>query len=93
MTATATSDGDGDTSEFSACVTVPAAPPTADLSLTMTDSADPVAFGTPFNYVLTAQNVGPQPAVGVQITDTLPAGMTATVASASQGTCTIATSR
>ena len=49
----------GDTSEFSACVTVPAAPPTADLALTMTDSADPVAFGTPFNYVLTAQNLGP----------------------------------
>ena len=57
----------------------------------MTDSADPVAFGTPFNYVLTAQNLGPQPAVGVQITDTLPAGLTATVASASQGTCTIGT--
>ncbi len=58
----------------------------------MTDSADPVAFGTPFNYVLTAQNLGPQPAVGVQITDTLPAGLTATVATASQGTCTIGTS-
>ena len=73
------------------CVTVPAAAPTADLALTMTDSADPVALGTPFNYVLTAQNLGPQPAVGVQITDTLPAGLTATVASASQGSCTIGT--
>ena len=29
---------------------------------------------------LTAQNLGPQPAVGVQITDTLPAGLTATSA-------------
>ena len=58
----------------------------------MTDSADPVALGTLFNYVLTAQNLGPQLAVGVQITDTLPAGLTATVASASQGTCTIGAS-
>ena len=57
VTATATGgNGDDDTSEFSACVTVPAAPPSADLSLTMSDSADPVAFATPFSYVLVAQN-------------------------------------
>ena len=89
VTAVAIATDASGTSEFSQCVTVPAAPPQADLALTMTDSADPVAFGTPFNYTITAQNLGPNPAVSVRIVDTLPVGLTATVASASQGTCTI----
>jgi uncharacterized repeat protein (TIGR01451 family) len=89
VTATATS-ASNDTSEFSACVTVPAVPPTADLALTLTDSADPVAFGAPFNYVITAQNLGPNSATGVVISDTLPAGVSATSALSPQGACNIA---
>ena len=58
VTATATS-ATNDTSEFSACVTVPAS---ADLSLTKTDSADPIGYGQSLNYVLTGHNAGPSAA-------------------------------
>ena len=77
VTATATSgNGDGDTSEFSACVTVPAGTAvSADLTLTMTDSSDPVPFGTAFNYVSMRRTSGRQPATDVHVTDTLPAGL------------------
>ena len=60
VTATATSSGN-DMSEFSACVTVPAAPPAANLFLTMTESADPVGFGAPYSYSLLVHNDGPGP--------------------------------
>ena len=41
---------------------------------TMTESADPVAFGTPFTWSLLAQNDGPAAATGVVVTNTLPVG-------------------
>ena len=63
VTATATS-ATNDTSEFSACVTA-LAPASADLSLTMSDSDDPVVPGTSFNYVLVAHNAGPGAATRV----------------------------
>ena len=91
VTATATSgNGDGDTSEFSACVTVPAAPPSADLSISKTDSADPVTPGSSFSYVLVAHNAGPAQAVGVSVTDTVPAGLLIGSALTTQGSCTVA---
>jgi uncharacterized repeat protein (TIGR01451 family) len=70
----------------------------ADLSLTKTDSPDPVSVGQPLTYTLTAANAGPNTATGVQIVDTLPANVT--FVSASPGcvvgppgtvTCTIGT--
>ena len=75
------------------CVTVPAG--AADSRPVADDErlGRSGGFGTPFNYVITGQNLGPNPALGVVITDTLPAGLTATSASASQGTCTIAAAR
>ncbi len=50
--------------------------PAADLSLTKT--AEPVFVYTsnPLTYTLTVENLGPEPAVGVILTDTLPAGVT-----------------
>ncbi|HEU4891732.1 MAG TPA: FG-GAP-like repeat-containing protein [Vicinamibacterales bacterium] len=86
VTATATS-ATNDTSEFSSCVTVPAS---ADLSLTKTDSADPIGYGQSLNYVLTGHNAGPAAATGVVITDTVPAGLSIGSATSSQGDCTIA---
>ena len=46
----------------------------ADLSVTKTDSADPVIAGTSFSYTLTVTNAGPSAAATVALSDTLPAG-------------------
>jgi uncharacterized repeat protein (TIGR01451 family) len=61
--------------------------PAADLSLTKGDDPDPVLEGAPLTYTLTVHNAGPQSATGVQVTDTLPAGVTFDSANPSQGTC------
>jgi uncharacterized repeat protein (TIGR01451 family)/CSLREA domain-containing protein len=69
--------------------------PSIDLSLTKTDDVDPVIAGTPLVYTLEVSNAGPSDATGVEVTDTLPAGVT--FASASPGcveaagvvTCTV----
>ncbi len=61
--------------------------PAADLSLTKSDSPDPVMEGEQLTYTLTVANSGPQDAPAVQLTDTLPAGVTFDSATPSQGTC------
>jgi uncharacterized repeat protein (TIGR01451 family) len=63
-------------------------PPAADLSLTQTDSPDPVQLGSQLTYNLTVQNNGPSTATGVSVTDSLPASVTYTSATPSQGSCT-----
>jgi uncharacterized repeat protein (TIGR01451 family) len=60
----------------------------ADLSVSQTDSPDPVKHGTPVTYAITVANAGPQGATGVTLRDTLPGTSTFNSASASQGTCT-----
>ena len=50
--------------------------PVADLSLTKTDSPDPVLAGQQLTYTLTVHNAGPASAPSVSLTDTLPAGVT-----------------
>ena len=60
--------------------------PAADLSLTNTDSPDPVLAGQLLTYTLTAQNAGPSDATEVELTDDLPAGVTFDSATPSQGT-------
>jgi uncharacterized repeat protein (TIGR01451 family) len=61
--------------------------PAANLSLTKTDSPDPVFAGELVTYLLTVHNSGPQTATGVTATDTLPAGLTYDSSTPSQGTC------
>jgi uncharacterized repeat protein (TIGR01451 family) len=56
-----------------------------DLSITKTDSPDPVALGQDLTYTLTVHNNGPDPAAGVSVDDQLPAGVTFKSASASNG--------
>jgi uncharacterized repeat protein (TIGR01451 family) len=48
----------------------------ADLSLTKTDSPDPVIAGTNLTYTITVTNGGPDVAANASWTDTLPAGTT-----------------
>jgi uncharacterized repeat protein (TIGR01451 family) len=59
----------------------------ADLSLTKTDSPDPVLAGGALTYTLTAHNNGPSGATGVTVTDNLPSGAAYVSASPSQGSC------
>ena len=58
-----------------------------DLSVAQTDSPDPVNVASPLNYQLLVSNNGPDPATGVTVVDTLPAGVTFLSASSTQGSC------
>ncbi|MCC6544773.1 MAG: DUF11 domain-containing protein, partial [Nitrospirae bacterium] len=59
----------------------------ADLSITKTDSPDPVLVNQNLTYLITVTNNGPDAATGVSVTDTLPAGVTYVSATPSQGSC------
>ncbi len=59
----------------------------ADLSITKTDSPDPVLVGQNLTYTITVTNNGPTSAAAVTVTDTLPGGVTFVSATPSQGTC------
>ncbi len=61
--------------------------PAADLAVTKADSPDPVPAGELLTYSLTIHNSGPSGATGVQLTDDLPAGVTYSSATPSQGSC------
>jgi len=67
----------------------------ADVTITKTDSPDPVAAGNMLTYTLSISNIGPSDATGVVVTDTLPAGVTFASASSGCGeasgtvTCTV----
>ena len=66
---------------------VPAAPGDADLSVTKTDSPDPVTVGGTLTYTVTVRNAGPLAATGVTLTDTLPKNTTFVSATSTVGTC------
>jgi uncharacterized repeat protein (TIGR01451 family) len=51
-------------------------PPSADLSITKTDSPDPVAAGGNITYTLTVTNAGPSDAAAVALSDAVPANTT-----------------
>ncbi len=59
--------------------------PEVDLSITKTDSVDPVTPGEQLTYTLQVTNSGPSDASNVIVTDTLPAGVAFASASSSQG--------
>ena len=61
----------------------------ADLTLTKSDSPDPVVAGTPLDYTMTVLNDGPSTAMDVQIHDDLPQEVTfrSTTISNGEGTC------
>lgn len=59
----------------------------ADLTVAVTDIADPVIAGATIGYTLTVNNAGPNPAVATVVTDTLPTGTTFVSASGSGWVC------
>jgi uncharacterized repeat protein (TIGR01451 family) len=58
-----------------------------DVSMTKTDTADPVTVGDTFGYVLTVKNEGVNDAGDVITTDTLPSQVSYVSATPSAGTC------
>ncbi len=62
--------------------------PAADLSLSMSGPPS-VIIGSNVTYQLTVQNLGPSPATGVDVNDTLPAGVTLVSITNLQGTSSV----
>ncbi|NYE35991.1 putative repeat protein (TIGR01451 family) [Nocardioides cavernae] len=61
----------------------------ADVAITKTASPEPVTAGNQVTYNLAVRNNGPNPASGVQVVDTLPAGVTYVSSNPSSGSCSI----
>jgi uncharacterized repeat protein (TIGR01451 family) len=59
----------------------------ADLSVSKTDSPDPVVQGNNLTYTIQVSNAGPDTAMNVVLTDTLPGQVDFVSATASTGTC------
>ncbi len=83
ITATATNP-QGDTSEFSACVTYGA----ADLGIAKAASSGTITVGSNITYTITLVNNGPDSASSITVTDNLPASLTfVSCASTANGIC------
>lgn len=61
----------------------------SDLSITKTDSVDPVVPGQNFHYDITVDNAGPADATNVHVTDSVPPNLTVTGTVAGAGNCTV----
>jgi uncharacterized repeat protein (TIGR01451 family) len=61
---------------------------TADLAISKGDSPDPVAVGSALTYTIGVQNLGPESAGRVTVTDQLPKGVDFVSATPSSGKCT-----
>jgi uncharacterized repeat protein (TIGR01451 family) len=73
------------------CVTPPPpVPPSIDLAVVKSDSADPVSAGRTVLYTITVTNNGPGKATGIVVTDTLPTGVEFVSVRANQGRCSTA---
>jgi uncharacterized repeat protein (TIGR01451 family) len=70
-----------------AALAAPAPKTGSDLRIAKTDSPDPVRVGGTLTYTITVENLGPETATGVSVTDTLPKGVDLVSANASVGSC------
>ena len=59
----------------------------ADLSVTISDSPDPVATGAVLTYSIRVRNTGPDPATNAVLTNSIPSGVTFVSATPSAGDC------
>ncbi len=82
-------DGDGLVDMDDPDCQVPPPPSNVDLSITKSDSPDPVRAGDTLTYSIGVKHNGPATtdASGVTVTDTLPVGVTYVSATPSQGSC------
>jgi uncharacterized repeat protein (TIGR01451 family) len=64
-----------------------ASPGSTDLAIAKTDSPDPVSVGSTLTYTIQVQNLGPNAATGVTVTDQLPKGVDFVSATATSGQC------
>ena len=64
-------------------------PPSADLSVTKSDSPDPVLVDQDLTYTVVVSNSGPDPAQSVTLTDALPGNVSLDSAVPSQGSCSV----
>src|SRR5262249_49297295 len=87
---TSSSVPDGDPSDNSArsSTTVQATNASADLSIAVSDSPDPVPAGMAVSYALKVSNAGPSTATGVTITNPVPPG-TAFVSASPSTSCAV----
>jgi uncharacterized repeat protein (TIGR01451 family) len=74
-------------SDFGNSVTVTSTAPSADLSVGIADSPDPVSTGGSLAYTLSVANAGPSDASSLTLTANLPAGTTFVSASGTGWTC------
>lgn len=61
----------------------------ANLKITKSDSPDPVRVGAGLTYTIGVENLGPDPATGVTVTDNLPRGVDLASASGPAGNCAV----
>jgi uncharacterized repeat protein (TIGR01451 family) len=66
-----------------------AQPGSSNLKITKSDSPDPVRVGGQLTYTIGVENLGPTPATGVTVTDSLPNGVDLVSASGPSGACAI----
>ena len=59
----------------------------ADLKVTKTDGPDPVSLGSTLTYTIQVENLGPDAATGVVVTDSLPKEVDFVSATSTQGKC------
>lgn len=64
-------------------------PSEADLAVSKSDNPDPVVVGAPLTYTIQVINRGPNPALGVRLTDKLPQTLDGVGASTTQGACAV----
>jgi uncharacterized repeat protein (TIGR01451 family) len=80
-------DPDATNNDASVTVTVINLPGEADLALSLGADPDPVEMGQVLTYFLNVSNFGPSDAIGVVLTDLLPAGVSLVSVQPSQGSC------
>ncbi|HET9198314.1 MAG TPA: hypothetical protein VFN92_08690 [Solirubrobacterales bacterium] len=61
----------------------------ADLKITKTDTPDPVRVGSSLTYSIGVENLGPNPASGVTVTDNLPKNVDLVSANGPAGPCAV----